>query len=52
VLLFPFTTKFDEAISRSEYQELAESSNAKERLSGLANSVLHTMIDDWKSTTT
>lgn len=49
MLLFPFTTQFDERTGRNEYNELITSTVAKERISGYANSVLHTMIDEWKS---
>jgi hypothetical protein len=48
-LLFPFTAKFDTEEVRSEYAELSDSSHTKERLSWTANSILHTMIDTWKS---
>lgn len=47
-LLFPFTASFDNQIVRSEYNELCDSTHTKERLSWVANSVLHTMIDQWK----
>lgn len=48
-LLFPYTTQFDIVVdTRSEYEELVESTHVKERLSWVANSLLHTMIDEWK----
>lgn len=50
ILFFPYTTQFENAVVRSEYEELNESSNAKERLSWVANSTIHTMIDEWKQT--
>lgn len=48
-LLFPYTTNFENFMIRDEYAELYQSTHAKERISWTANSVLHTMIDTWKS---